>query len=97
LIFLGFPLHAAKKPSRSRADHLRDVALPMLFLSGTRDDLAEISAMRELCGELGARATLHEVEGASHSFELRKSAGVSSAEVHARLASAIAGWIRPFA
>jgi hypothetical protein len=97
LIFLGFPLHAAKRPSRDRADHLRDVALPLLFLQGTRDDLAEIGAMRELCGELGARATLHEVEGASHSFELRKSAGVAVAEVHARLASAIAGWIRPLA
>ncbi|MGH9883918.1 MAG: alpha/beta hydrolase family protein, partial [bacterium] len=97
LIFLGFPLHPAKKPSRVRADRLRDVALPLLFLQGTRDDLAEIAAMRELCGELGPRATLHEVDGADHSFALRKSAGVSAAEVHARLASAIADWIRPLA
>jgi predicted alpha/beta-hydrolase family hydrolase len=66
----------------------------MLFLSGTRDDLAEIGAMRELCAELGSRATLHEVDGGNHSFELRKSAGRSSAEVHAELASALADWIR---
>lgn len=97
LIFLGFPLHAAKNPSRNRADHLFDVALPMLFLQGTRDDLADIATMRALCGELGERATLHEIEGANHSFELRKSAGRSDAEVRKVLASAIAEWIRPLA
>ncbi|MEX2208842.1 MAG: alpha/beta family hydrolase [Myxococcota bacterium] len=94
LVFLGFPLHAAKKPSRTRAEPLRAVAAPMLFLQGTRDDLAEVPLMREVCSELGPRATLHEIDGADHSFEMRKSSGRTSAEVRAGLAATIAEWLR---
>ena len=97
LVFLGFPLHPPKKPSRARAEHLRAVAVPMLFLQGTRDDLAELALIREVCAELAPRATLREVDGADHSFELRKSAGRSSAEVRKELAAAIAEWARPLA
>ncbi|MGH7461747.1 MAG: alpha/beta hydrolase family protein [Longimicrobiales bacterium] len=92
LIFLGFPLHAPKKPSRMRAEHLRDVQVPMLFLQGTRDDLADLNLMREVKAELGARATLQELEG-DHSFEVRKSAGRTSAEIRRDLAVYIADWI----
>jgi predicted alpha/beta-hydrolase family hydrolase len=94
IVFLGFPLHAPKKPSRVRAEHLQQVSVPMLFLQGTRDDLADIALMREVCGELGSRATLHEVEGADHSFEVRKSAGRTSAEVRAALAVTLTEWLR---
>jgi predicted alpha/beta-hydrolase family hydrolase len=94
LIFLGFPLHAPKKPSRTRAEHLLQVLVPMLFLQGTRDDLADIGLIREVCAELGPRATLHEIEGADHSFEVRKSAGRTSAEVRTELATTIAEWLR---
>ena len=94
LVFLGFPLHPARRPGRSRADHLRKVSVPMLFLQGTRDDLAELALIREVCAELGARATLREVEGADHSFEVRKSSGRSGADVRAELAAAIAAFIR---
>ena len=69
----------------------------MLFLQGTRDDLAELGLIREVCAELAPRATLRELDGADHSFELRKSAGRSSAEVRKELAAAIADWARPLA
>jgi uncharacterized protein len=95
LIFLGFPLHPPNKPSRERAAHLQQVSIPMLFLQGTRDDLAEIGLIREVTSELGSRATLHEIEGADHSFEVRKSAGRTSAEVRTHLVNVIAQWIEP--
>jgi predicted alpha/beta-hydrolase family hydrolase len=94
LIFLGFPLHAPNRPARNRAEHLQQVSLPLLFLQGTRDDLANITMMRELCAELGERATLHEVEGADHSFEVRKSSGTTSGEVRKALAQTAAEWMR---
>ena len=93
LIFLGFPLHAPHRPSRDRAAHLQQVSVPMLFLQGTRDDLAEIGLIREITGELNSRATLHEIEGADHSFEVRKSSGRTSAEVRQSLAQVMVGWI----
>ena len=92
LVFLGFPLHAPNRPSRDRAAHLEQVPVPMLFLQGTRDDLAEIGLIREVTGELKNRATLHEIEGADHSFEVRKSSGRTSAEVREELAATIAHW-----
>jgi len=94
LIFLGFPLHALKKPARARAEHLAQVSIPMLFLQGTRDDLADITLIRELCGELGGRATLHEIEGGDHSFEVRKSTGRTSAEVRTELAVVMSEWMK---
>jgi predicted alpha/beta-hydrolase family hydrolase len=94
LIFLGFPLHAPKKPARTRAEHLAQVTVPMLFLQGTRDDLADIALIREVCGELGERVTLHEIEGGDHSFEVRKSSGRTSAEVRTELAEVMSEWMR---
>ncbi|MFI5317770.1 MAG: alpha/beta family hydrolase [Myxococcota bacterium] len=94
LVFVGFPLHAAKQPSRARAEHLRAVTAPMLFLQGTRDDLADLGLMRELCGELEPRATLREFDGANHSFAVKKSSGRTDAEVLGSLARATADWLR---
>jgi predicted alpha/beta-hydrolase family hydrolase len=94
LVFLGFPLHPAKKPSRARAEPLRAVSVPMLFLQGTRDDLAELQLVREVCAELGPRATLHEVDGGDHSFAVRKSSGRTDEEVRRALAKTTADWMR---
>jgi len=94
IVFLGFPLHPPKKPSLTRAEHLQQVGAPMLFLQGTRDDLAEIGRVRELCAKLGPRAQLREYEGANHSFEVRKSSGTSDAEVRKSLAREIAEFAR---
>jgi len=70
LIFLGFPLHPARKPGIERAEHLARVKVPMLFVSGDRDALAELGLLRPVLAELGERATLHVVSGADHSFRV---------------------------
>jgi uncharacterized protein len=94
LVFLGFPLHRAKQPSVTRAEHLAQVDAPMLFVQGTRDDLAELGLVRELCARLGPRATLCVVEGGNHSFAVPKSSGQSEAEVSRSLARAVAEFAR---
>jgi len=94
LIFLGFPLHPPKRPAIERAEHLARVGQPMLFLQGTRDDLADLTLVREVCGGLGDRVTLHVVEGADHSFGVLKRSGRTGSEVLDELADTIAGWCR---
>lgn len=71
IIFFGFPLHPAGKPSVERAEHLKDVIAPMLFLQGTRDELATLSLVEEVCSKL-PKATLVKIEGADHSFKAGK-------------------------
>jgi predicted alpha/beta-hydrolase family hydrolase len=93
LVFLGFPLHAPKQPGIERAAHLTQVALPMLFLQGTRDALASLPLIEEVVAGLGPRATLHIVEGGDHSFAVPKRSGRSGEDVIAELAGAVAGWL----
>jgi predicted alpha/beta-hydrolase family hydrolase len=94
LVFLGFPLHPPKQPGERRAEHLQQVELPMLFLQGTRDELAYLDLLRPVCQRLGPRATLHVVEGGDHGFEVLKRSGRSDAEVMDELADTIAAWCR---
>lgn len=93
LIFLGFPLHPAGKPGDSRAEHLTRVALPMLFLQGTRDALAELALIQRVCWHLGERCTLHEILEADHGFGVRKRSGRTVPEVRAELLDTLCGWI----
>ncbi len=81
LVFFAFPLHPPGKPGTARARHLNDLDIPMLFLQGTRDKLAELSLIEPACGALGARAQLHIVEGADHSFHVLKRSGRTDEEV----------------
>jgi uncharacterized protein len=97
LVFLGFPLHPPKQPGEQRAEHLAKVELPMLFLQGTRDELAHLELMRPVCDRLGARATLHVVEGGDHGFEVLKRSGRTDAEVMDELAETVASWCRAHA
>jgi predicted alpha/beta-hydrolase family hydrolase len=97
LVFLGFPLHPPKQPGESRADHLRAVDLPMLFLQGPRDALAELDLITSVCDRLGSRATLHVVDGGDHSFAVLKRSGRSEAEVMDELGDTIASWCRSLA
>jgi predicted alpha/beta-hydrolase family hydrolase len=92
LVFLGFPLHAPNRPGIERAEHLDAVQLPMLFLQGTRDALADLDLMRTVTTRLGPRATLHVVEGGDHSFGVLKRSGRSEAEVLAELGDTIVEW-----
>jgi len=92
LVFFGFPLHPPNKPSTKRAEHLEKVKIPMLFLQGTRDTLADLKLMKPLCSSLGSRAELHVIETADHSFHVLKSSGRSDAEVLHELAQTTASW-----
>ena len=93
LVFLGFPLHPAGRPSVERAEHLDSVRVPMLFLQGTRDALAELSLLEPIVARLGARAELVRVEDADHSFHVPAKRGRSDADVISALADAISTWI----
>jgi predicted alpha/beta-hydrolase family hydrolase len=93
LVFLGFPLHPPGKPTNERAAHLFDVQIPMLFLQGTRDDLANLDLMEPLCQQLGGRATLKLFQDADHSFHLPARTGRKDSEVRAELLDALAAWI----
>jgi uncharacterized protein len=92
LVFLGFPLHPPKRPGDARAEHLSAVTVPMLFLQGTRDDLADLRLLEPVCRRLGERATLHVVEGADHSFKVLKRSGRSDPLVLQELADTLAAW-----
>jgi predicted alpha/beta-hydrolase family hydrolase len=94
LVFLGFPLHRPKQPSEDRAAHLSQVTLPMLFLQGTRDELADLALITGVCVRLGPVATLHVVEGADHGFEVLKRSGRTDAEVLEELADTVVSWCR---
>jgi uncharacterized protein len=92
IVFFGFPLHPPKQPATKRGDHLAKVIQPMLFLQGTRDDLADLKLLKPICKKLGDLAKLHIIEGADHSFHVLKSSGKSDAEILRELAQTTAEW-----
>jgi predicted alpha/beta-hydrolase family hydrolase len=92
--FLGFPLHPAGRPADTRARHLFDVKVPMLFLQGTRDDLAQLALLQPVIDRLGTRASLQLIEGADHSYHVRASAGMTDAQIRAVLAQKLCDWIQ---
>jgi predicted alpha/beta-hydrolase family hydrolase len=93
IAFVGFPLHPAGKPSDERARHLDDVRIPMLFLQGTRDDLADLALLRPIVAQLGDRVRLVEFDDADHSFHVRARSGQTDAGVLEGIADAVAAWI----
>ena len=93
LVFVGFPLHPAGKPGVQRAEHLGDVTIPMLFLQGTRDELAELPLLRSVLEPLAKRATLHVVDDADHSFHVRASSGRKDPDVVLELARTMSAWL----
>jgi uncharacterized protein len=92
LAFLGFPLHPAGKPSDARAEHLFDVHVPLLFLQGTRDALAELTLLQPLAQRLKGRATLHLLVDADHSFHVPARSGRKDADVRGEMLDALAAW-----
>ncbi len=93
LAFFGFPLHAAGQPSNARAAHLADVHIPMLFLQGTRDKLAELDLLKPVVAQLVALATLHLIDGVDHSFHVPARSGRNDREVMAEMLDAFVAWI----
>jgi hypothetical protein len=92
LVFVGFPLHPAGRPGVTRAEHLSRVTVPMLFLQGTRDTLADLTLLEPIVGRLGSRATMRVIADADHGFHVLKRSGRTDDEVLDELAAAIAGW-----
>jgi uncharacterized protein len=93
LAFLGFPLHPAKQPSSERGKHLFEIELPMLFLQGTRDALADLDQLEPLCQSLGERATLTMFQDADHSFHVPARSGRTDPQVRSDVLDALAAWI----
>jgi predicted alpha/beta-hydrolase family hydrolase len=93
LVFLGFPLHPAGRPSAERGQHLFDVQVPMLFLQGTRDELAMLDQLEPLGAALGKRAVLKLFQDADHSFHVPARTGRKDPQVRAEMLDALVGWI----
>src|SRR5579863_2623716 len=92
LVFFGFPLHPPNAPATKRADHLAKVPMPMLFLQGTRDTLADLELLRPICNQLGSCATLHVIDTADHSFHVPKKSGRTAQDILHELAETAASW-----
>jgi len=93
LIFLGYPLHPAGDPSKTRDAHLYRIEIPMLFIAGTRDPLCDMGVLKPVLGRLPAPWTLDVVEGGDHSFQLPKSMGVAQPDVYARIVDTSTRWL----
>jgi predicted alpha/beta-hydrolase family hydrolase len=93
LAFIGFPLHPAGKPSTDRAEHLARIDIPMLFLQGTRDSLAEVALIEPVVQRLDPVATLHPVDSADHSFHVLARSGRRDGEVMNEILDAFAAWV----
>ncbi len=93
LVFVGFPLHPAGKPSIERSAHLAAVQVPMLFLQGTRDELAELPLIEGVCATLGIGAELHVVDDADHAFHVRAKSGRNDTAVREAMLDATVEWM----
>jgi predicted alpha/beta-hydrolase family hydrolase len=93
LVFVGFPLHPAGKPGTERAAHLTTIEIPMLFLQGTRDELAGLDLLNPVVDALGAKATLELFDDADHSFHVRARSGRNDAQVREAMLDATVAWM----
>lgn len=94
LVFFSFPLHQPKKPSVERAAHMGDIGVPMLFLSGTRDAMADLDLLEPLCQKLGRGTTLHLVDTADHGYKILKRSRKSDEDVFVEMARVLAEWVQ---
>jgi uncharacterized protein len=92
LVFFSFPLHLAGKPETKRATHLDAVTIPMLFLSGSRDELAEMDLLKPVCEKLGKLATLHVLDTADHGYKVLKKSRTSTEDVFVEMARIVNQW-----
>jgi predicted alpha/beta-hydrolase family hydrolase len=93
LVFFAFPLHPAGKPSLTRAEHLVDVAIPMLFLQGSKDALAQLDLLQQTVADLGDRATMDLIADADHAFHVPAKTGRKDAEVLAASLTTAQRWM----
>ena len=93
LVFFSFPLHMPKAPATKRAEHLDAVKIPMLFLSGTRDELASLDLLKPVCQKLGERATLHVLDTADHGYHILKRSRTGEEDVFEEMARVASAWM----
>ncbi|MCC7309389.1 MAG: alpha/beta hydrolase [Acidobacteria bacterium] len=93
LVFFSFPLHLAGRPDTKRAEHLEQIDIPMLFLSGTRDELAVLDLLEPVVAKLGKHATLHKIDTANHSYKILKKMRTSQEDVFAEMARVLRSWV----
>jgi predicted alpha/beta-hydrolase family hydrolase len=93
LVLLAFPLHPRGKPATERAEHLAEVACPILVVQGSRDDRGDPTRLRQTLDAVHRNATIHVVEGGDHGFQVRKRSGRTEADVQEEVAGAVAGWL----
>jgi predicted alpha/beta-hydrolase family hydrolase len=93
LVFFGFPLHPAGRPSSERGKHLFDVHIPMLFLQGTRDALGHLEQFQPLCAQLGPQATLKLLQEADHSFHVLVRSGRTNNDVRREMLDTFDDWV----
>lgn len=93
LVFLGYPLHPPGKPERIRDAHLRDLAVPMLFVEGTRDPFCPLDTLAKVRSSLTAETEVAVIDDGDHSFKVRKSSGRSTSEAWEEVIGAVAGWV----
>jgi predicted alpha/beta-hydrolase family hydrolase len=93
LAFLGYPLHPPGNPEKLRAEHLKNIRAPMLFVQGTRDSLGAAAEIRPIIKQLRLPATLFAIEGGDHSFKVPKSSGLTQAQVHASVLDEMMRWM----
>jgi uncharacterized protein len=93
LTFLGYPLHPPGKPDRLRDSHLRDIAVPMLFVAGTRDPFCPLMTLDRVRSKLDAPTEVIVVEDGDHSLKVRKSSERSTRRAWDEAAAAVADWI----
>jgi predicted alpha/beta-hydrolase family hydrolase len=97
LVFLGFPLHPAKKPLDTRAQHLLRIDIPMLLLQGTRDALADMALLEAVIEKLGPRASLVKVDDGDHAFHVPKRSGLTDVEVLTEMLDELVRWVADMA
>lgn len=96
IVLFSFPLHLPGRPDTERAEHLANINIPMLFLSGTRDELATLELLRPVVKNLGSRATLHLLDTANHGYKVLKKTRASDEDVFVEMARAIRDWAAHF-
>lgn len=94
LVLFSFPLHLPGRPDTKRAEHLADINIPMLFLSGTRDELATLDLLEPTIKTLGDRAKLHLLDTANHSYKILKKSRTSDEDVFAEMARLVSNWVK---
>jgi uncharacterized protein len=93
LVLFSFPLHLPGRPDTQRAAHLANINIPMLFLSGTRDELASLGLLEPTIKKLGKHATLHKIDTANHSYKVLKKTRMSTEDVFVEMARATSDWV----